>query len=39
MYNIKSKLESQKTKIQKLSINIRGSHTFVGLVFETMKDY
>jgi len=39
MYNIKSKPESQKTKIQKLSINIRGSHTFVGLVFETMKDY
>jgi len=39
MYNIKSKPESQKTKIQKLSINIRGIHTFVGLVFETMKDY
>ena len=39
MYNIKSKPESQKTKIQKLSNNIKGSYTFVGLVFETMKDY
>jgi len=39
MYNIKSKPESQKTKIQKLSNNIKGSYTFVELIFETMKDY
>jgi len=38
MHDVGSKLESWKTKIQRLSINIRESYALVKLVFETIKD-